>query len=289
MPDNVQETKVELLYEGTEVEDGTVPVEDMIDALTGFSGAYNKIAKTERGLDQGHRIRVVGLEKGSAKIIVEVVDWIIKNPNASLALSGVATTVVGGAYIALRDLAKVIWARKSTRGQPISKNNITFKDNLIVMGDINLTREQYDVLESGEIDNDLERLTRPLETGRGVHRFKLKTGKEELVEVNADERPFFYGSRRSNRDVRSGVWLEGTLNSHSKRNNRGMFHTLDGVHIRYHYIGEDDNPVLTAYAQDGAVRVMGTVVYRDEMPTSIEIREIHPLHDERLPIKKSDS
>jgi hypothetical protein len=42
MPDA---TQVELLYSGTEVEDGTVPVQDMVDALVGFSGAYSVIAR----------------------------------------------------------------------------------------------------------------------------------------------------------------------------------------------------------------------------------------------------
>ncbi len=51
-------TPIELLYDGKEVEEGKVPVEDMVDALVGFSSAYGKIARRQFSPDYGHRIRV---------------------------------------------------------------------------------------------------------------------------------------------------------------------------------------------------------------------------------------
>src|SRR5258705_7883679 len=119
MPDA---TKVELSYSGTEVEDGTVPVEDMVDALVGFSNAYDKIAKDEEPPDTGHRIRVVGVERGSARILVDVVEWITRNPAAAGVLATVGLGVTGGAYKILKDLAGVIMGKKALHGQHITNN-----------------------------------------------------------------------------------------------------------------------------------------------------------------------
>jgi hypothetical protein len=60
MADN---TPVQLMYSGSDVEDGTVPVDYMVDALVGFSSAYGKIARRRQSNDMAHRLRVVGLQK----------------------------------------------------------------------------------------------------------------------------------------------------------------------------------------------------------------------------------
>jgi hypothetical protein len=142
---------------------------------------------------------------------------------------------------------------------------------------VNLTVKQFGYLQSRELDDDLEKLTRPLEKGRGVDEFKMTAAAKELVRVESKERGFFYANQ-SIKTTRDGVWLEGTLNSHSKTSNRGTFHIQNGSHVRYHYIGEDEIPLLSAYVHQGLVRVLGRVTYQDEQPTFIDIREIHPMH-----------
>jgi hypothetical protein len=73
--------------------------------------------------------------------------------------------------------------------------------------------------------------------------------------------------------TQDGVWLEGTLNSHSKRNNRGMFHTVDGRHIPYRYLGDELQPLLRGCAYNGVVRVFGKVkLDANGEPISNEIR-----------------
>jgi hypothetical protein len=90
--------KVELVYRGTDVEDGTVPVNDMVDALVGFSGAFDKIARRQELPETAHRIRVVGLERGSAKIIIEALDWVAKNPQAAGVIVSAGGLVGAGVY-----------------------------------------------------------------------------------------------------------------------------------------------------------------------------------------------
>lgn len=283
MPDA---TQVELLYGGSEVEDGTVPVEDMVDALVGFSGAYNKIARRQQGEDIQHRIRVVGLQKGSAKIVVDVVEWVAKNPAAAGVLVTGASVVGAGAYKVLADLAAVIRGKKALQGQPVT-NNYTVIDNRVVLGGIELTSEQFEYLQSGELDSDLDTLTAPLEKNRGIDQFELKTGDKELVKVSAKERPYLVQPgnmfalpgvhRRRVKVARTeyGVGLDGTFKSHSKRTNSGKFQLLSGQTIRYRYRNSDVQPLLRAYASTGVVKVFGKVKFDPSGdPISIEIRDI---------------
>jgi hypothetical protein len=262
-PDSV---RVELLYKGIAVDDGTMPVEDMIDALAGFSRAYRMIAHHYRVPETGHPLRVVGLQKGSAKILIDIVDWVIRG-------------------------------KKALQGQSI--HNYVFNDNRVILHRVPLTRDEIEVLKTEELDEYLDMMTAPLEEGRGLDEFELKLGDKEVVKVTAAERPYLasgggrhYWHRgppeftpRLPRQPRppqrtteeDNVWLEGTFNSHSKRNNRGTFETLSGQRVRYHYVGENIDPLLRAYASGGAVRVLGRVQFdASHEPVSIQIREVHP-------------
>ena len=270
-----ESTPVELEYEGTEVEDGTVPVNDMVDALVGFSSAYGKIARRQQSPDTGHRIRVIGLRKGSAKILVDVVEWTAKNPLAAGVLVSAAGMVGTGAYRVIKDIAGVIKGKKALQGQTITNNSYTFNDNRVMIQGVELTLQQFEYLQSGELDPDLDKLTAPLEEGRGADEFMLKTGEEELVRVSSEERPFFAHTEVGVTVTKDDIWLEGELFSHSKRNNRGMFHTVSGKHIPYHYIGDDVQPLWRGYAYSGIVKVLGRVRFSADLePIFIEIRDV---------------
>lgn len=280
MPDP---TTIELRYSGKEVEDGAVPVEDMIDALAGFSGAYNKIARRAQP-EIRQRLRVVAVRKGSAKILIDVVQWIANNPQAA----GVWVTAGGmvgtGAYMVLKDLVGVIKAKKALHGQTVINNNYTFNDNRNVLPvGLQLTPQQFHFLQTGELDPDLDRMTRPLE--RRINDFQLKVGDEELVKVSVDERPYFTRHRESLASQARGrlkparteysAALEGTFRSHNKRTNSGKFELVSGQTIRYRYRNRDIHPLLRAYASTGVVKVFGTVKYdQDGEPISIDIRDI---------------
>jgi hypothetical protein len=167
-------TSVELLYSGTDVDDGTVPVDDMVDALVGFSGAYSKLARDRESPDEGHRIRVVGLQKGSARILVDVIEWVTKNPAAAGVLLTAGSLATTGAYRIVKDIAGVIKGKKALEGQPVANVSYTFNDNRVMVQGIELTPEQFGYLQSGELDPDLDRITRPLDKGRGADEFRLK-------------------------------------------------------------------------------------------------------------------
>lgn len=269
-------TPVELFYSGTDLQDGTVPVEDMVDALVGFAGAFGKVARRYQTPESGHRLRVVGLQKGSARILVDVIEWVKTNPAAATVMVTGGSLLATGAYKVINDIAGVIRGKKALQGQSITNNSYVINDNRhIVIQGVQLTPEQWEYLQSGELDPDLDKLTRPLDEGRGADEFKLKTGDEELANVTREERKYFAHIEGDSTTTRDEVWLEGTLNSHSKTNNRGMFYTIGGKHIHYRYVGEDERPLLRAYAYSGVVKVLGKVKFDANLePISIEIREI---------------
>lgn len=288
-----ENTSVQLLYSGNDVDDGTVPVDYMVDALVGFSSAYGKIARHRQSNDVAHRLRVVGLERGSAIILVDVVEWVTKHPEAAGVLLTAATASVAGAYVVLKDIAGVIRGKKHLAGAPI-ENHYTFNGPSVLLQNqsgvpLELSKEQFQYLQSGVLDADLDRITAPLEQGH-VEEFKLSTGREELATVDAKDRIYFVHTESAVTMTRDDVWMEGTLNSHSKSNNRGTFYTLSGKHIPYRYVGDDVQPLLAGYAHNGVVRVRCKVTLDADMnPTGMEIFEVQLGQAEMFPEIDSES
>ena len=57
---------ITLKYTGTDVDNGTMAIDDMIVAWQGFSGAYSKIDK-HSNIESKHALRVMGIQKGSCE------------------------------------------------------------------------------------------------------------------------------------------------------------------------------------------------------------------------------
>jgi hypothetical protein len=268
MPDS-STTPVELYYDGNDVRAGVIPLDYMVDALVGFSGAYAKVARKYVSSDISHRLRVTGLEKGSSRIIVEAFEWITQNPGAAGVLLTGTGMLVGGGYKVVTWIADVMRAKKHLGGSS-ADTHITIKgdNNIIIQNQtgqpLELQKESYELLESGEIDPDIDKLTAPLNKGR-VDQFKLRSGESALVEVDASERPYFVHTSVAVTTTKDNIWLEGYLNSHSKTSNRGTFFTMDGKHIPYRYMPKNVQPLLRGYAYSGAVKVLCNVKFDAEM------------------------
>jgi hypothetical protein len=130
-------------------------------------------------------------------------------------------------------------------------------------------------LDNGLLDSDVDKLTAPLENEK-VDTFKLRKGEDEvLAEVERKERPYFVQEERAVTTTRDGIWLEGTLNSFAKDKNRGTFYTNTGKHIPYQFVGEDNQELLTAFAQNGSVRIHGKVSFDSDLtPIRVEISQV---------------
>jgi hypothetical protein len=76
-----KQVEITLKYNGMDVDDGTMPIDDVISALRGFSNAYGKIASSNDPNGQ-HRIRVSAINRSS--FAVTILAWAAQNQSLSL-------------------------------------------------------------------------------------------------------------------------------------------------------------------------------------------------------------
>ena len=73
-----EQVDIHLRYEGPDVDDGTMSIQDIVPVLQGFSGAYTKLAKTDDP-NSTHRVKISAVRSGSADIILEVWKTVVEN------------------------------------------------------------------------------------------------------------------------------------------------------------------------------------------------------------------
>ena len=66
-----EQIEIHLRYEGPDVDDGTMSVEDIVPVLQGFSSAYRKLVIRDDP-ESKHRLRLAAVRQGSADIILDV-------------------------------------------------------------------------------------------------------------------------------------------------------------------------------------------------------------------------
>ena len=138
-----EKIEIELQYTGTDVEDGTMSLEDMIPALQGFSSAYGKIA-TLQNPEAQHKLRVTGVKKGSFHILLEA--WNLANQNAdqlqviaNIATVGSIATI--GAYKVVDSIIGVIKTIKHTKKQSYTERINADNQSVVITNCENVTLE----------------------------------------------------------------------------------------------------------------------------------------------------
>jgi hypothetical protein len=271
----IQVTELELVYQGEELKDGSIPIGYLIYALSGFSGAYEKLSGQLESPDDRHHIRVLGLRQGSSHILLDIVH--VLNANQGVVAVGIAA--IAPAQKIISEIATYIKNKKHLKGKE-PKNAVVFEDGKLFLvspeGErIEITKEEANRLVQGLLDSDAEKMVMPLHDDR-VSGFEIKQKNQSLVKVSSEERQYF--TTKSIEPVakqQNDQWVEGTLNSFSKDKAKGTFHTVTGKHIPYRYIGNDTHQLFQAFAYDGVVRALADVRFdRDNNPRSMDIKAI---------------
>lgn len=78
--------RISLKYNGSDVDKATMPIEEVMSALQGFSGAYGKVASLLLPESQ-HQLRIAAVKPGSFDL--SIVAWITSSQGAE-ALAGIA-------------------------------------------------------------------------------------------------------------------------------------------------------------------------------------------------------
>jgi hypothetical protein len=282
----------ELVYQGPDVTDGTMNARELLEVLSGLTKAFSSVAQ-ERDLEGKYELRIRDIESNSVHLIFEAVVFAKANPGAAAALAAggavivsAVTNSVSGAYRIVTDLAKLIDAKKRSKGARIATLPAEFSDGGVVLSAsgelIILTKEQYELLLSQRVDRQLAQIVSPLEQDR-IDSFQIVRSNEELVSVEARQKDFFDYVEVTEERSREGTEILGTLNSLTKSNLRGTFYTTEGVHVPYRYTGGDIGQLLRGFSAREPLRVSGRVSYgNDGIPSFIEVQEIEFLQQNFL-------
>jgi hypothetical protein len=275
MPKPSETVPFVLRYEGPDVEDGSMSIEDIVPVLQGFASAYGKIA-SEQGVGVQHRIRITGVERGSANILLEVWDALGKMADPLTS----ASILVGAAGAIVSAIVGVIQLKKHVKNQPHS-TRITGHDTISVINSSNVTLEMpvnvYNIFRAQVIDTDIAKVVKPLERGRiDAAEIIATTGTMSIRErIDASERQYLEASEVVVTSTRE-TWITGKLNSLTKTTEAGFMYLTDGTRVSYQWVGPAAGKLHQIFGTyDGVVRVFG-VAHLDEnlKPTRIEVSDI---------------
>ena len=281
-----EQVTIHLKYEGPDVENGTMALQDVIPVLQGFSGAYATLAAIEDP-DSEYRIHISGVRRGSADILLEAWKWVDENADSIEAATAIAT--VGGSIVlyivkTILDVAKL----KVHVGDGTSKENISLENGVVVQnsdgGQIIVNVKTFNNYKDGILDRDLERLTRPLEEGRiDSAEFKVRSGNEEVIShrITAEDRPHFEMEDLAVTSTRE-TQLVAKLNSLTKSTNSGYLYLQNGKRVFYRYLGEDYLNLHAIFGNyDGAVKIRCEARMDDQLEVvSLDIFQIERMQND---------
>lgn len=271
-----------LRYEGPEVDDGSMSIEDIVPVLQGFASAYGKIAAAE-GFGVEHRIRITGVTQGSAQILLEVWDRLGKmaDPLTSISILGGAASAIVMAIVG------VIRLKKHLKNQPFTTrvnqaNTITIQNSegIAIEMPINI----FNVYQSKLIDQDISKIVRPLQAGRIDAAEILGPTPEVRERIEANERRYLDAEEVIVTTTRP-TWITGQLNSLTKSTDSGYLYLTDGTRVFYKWTGGEPAMLHHIFGTyDGPVRVYGTAHMDENLKVmQIDVTNIEKLQGELFP------
>lgn len=268
-------TQLELVYDGPDVKNGTIGLEDMVSALIGFGRAYAKVAELHR-VEVPHQLRVTGIRRASADIQIAVQ---FATPEM-LSAMGTVLTAAGGILASIALIIKV--TRHAGKPSRAKEPNISVKGdgNVVVVNGagakMEIPKREYDIWHSGLLESDLHNLTRPLEAGRIDYvEFRQDRKPIEGTRIDADERDLFEHSTQGVTTTKDDVWLEGELRSLNKKTNVGMFYLTDGRGVRYRFASSKPQHLYRGFAHVGPVRVRCRAHFDESLnPVFVEVFDV---------------
>ncbi len=289
MPKPNQQIEILLRYVGPEVEDGSMSLDDLVPVLQGFASAYGKVAG-RRGIAGQHKLRLVAIRPGCADLILDVWGMIGKNTSN---LQAVAALVISAMAI-VSVIIQVITLKKHTKKQPYQTRADGQSGLIVVVNSENVSisasPEVFNMFREGELDGDLSKITRPLESGRvDSSTIIVRDGQDEIQEtINASERQFFEVAEESVTSTRETT-LTGQINTMTKSTNSGYVYLTDGTRVFFRLVAEHPENYYNLFSHSGLVR-MCCIAHLDEnlKVTQLDVSEITPLQP-NLPFEGSES
>lgn len=274
----VETVRITLRYRGTDVDNGTMSVEDVAEALTGLSGAYGKVA-SHLDPKSNHQLRLTGIDTHSFDLLV----------SASIAMSqhgdllGSIKTAVEGAKYVIGLVGDIVKAKKHTQGKPYSIS-VTGKNNTVVIvnadgAQLAVPLEVIDLVKSKLIDPDLRRISQPLEPARiDAADLVVEEGTPDAIgtTITAPEKDYF--DLEPGEATAKETEVVGKLVSLNKERNRGTFRLRNNLSVPYRFIGENKEKFHEDFSFEGPVKAKVIAEFNQDLSVvHIDIREVEPL------------
>ena len=286
-----EQVEIHLRYEGPDVDDGTMSIQDIVPVLQGFSSAYGKLAATDDP-KATHQLKIAAVRPGSADIVLEV--WKMLGDNADqIAALGVLS---GGAYWIIKKIISVIRVKRHVQRRPF-KDSIASDNSIVVTNADNLTIEVpleiYELFKGGSLDSDLNRITSPLVEGRiDAAEIEVRSvdGNVLRERITVEERPYFESGDLAVTSTRE-TWLVARLNSLTKSTNSGWLYLNDGTRAFYRYVGDAPQQLHAMFGTyDGLVRIRCTADMDENLKiVSLDMVEIERIQGNLFEIPEADA
>jgi hypothetical protein len=124
VPLPIRHVQIVLKYAGNDVDDGTMPIQDVVSALQGFSSAYARIANRYDPKEQ-HQIRISAISRSSFALLI--LAWATENPDVLIKGSAAAVQWIVGTIV------KVIDLKKAAKGKPPISIAVNGSNNTVIV------------------------------------------------------------------------------------------------------------------------------------------------------------
>jgi hypothetical protein len=262
--------RISLKYEGSDVDDGTMPVEDVLTALQGFAGAYGKAAN-ELLPSSTHELRISAIKEGSFELAI--LAW-VGAAQLRPTLEALKSVSDGAKYV-FNIVKSVIDAKKFVRSNPFEIKQVGDHNTTVVINmdgvQMPIPPEAVKLLKEKLLDNDLGKITSPLSEGSIDNAKLIASDISGVSEANITsvEKSYFSateGLHETSQETESA----GTLVSLNKESLRGIFKKIDGHKIPYRYTGASPESFYSDFSYKGTVRAT-CIAYFDE---SLNLRRL---------------
>ena len=277
-----EQVEIHLRYEGPDVDDGAMSVEQVVPVLQGFAGAYGKLAG-EEDTQSRHQLKITNVRQGSADIVLQVFTDGIENV-ADL-IAGMGPSIASdAAFRIVEKILKVVNLKRHVKRRPYTdrigedgKIEINNAENVTVL----VTPEIHEIFKRGTLDRNLSRLASPLEEGRiNAAEIEVNSKEEDALRerITAQERQYFECDDEEVASTRE-TSLIATLNSLTKSTGSGFLHLADGKRVFYKYVGENPEKMHEVFGtHGGSVRIQCVAKLDENLnPLALDVTDIERL------------
>lgn len=276
--------RITIRYSGSQVDDGTMPVDDVMDALQGFSGAYGKIS-SRLDPERHHQLKLAAVQTGSFELAV--LAWAMMAQAAGTLET--LQVLTDSARWVVSKITEIITVKKHTKAEPYTFNVRGDNNTVVVVNaegaELAIPPDAFELFKSKLIDSDLHKITTPLRPEQ-IESAEIRAGEEgDILEasISSEERGYFLPpeSTVTSRETE----IIGRLVSVNKENNRGTFRLGNGKSVRYRYAGNNPHQFHVDFSHQGTVRVRCIAEFDENLePTHLEISSVEHLQ-ERFPFE----